>query len=119
MSRRAAVASDRALDAVFSALADRTRRRMLARLRAGPASVGELAAPFSISLPAISKHVRTLERARLVRRERAGWYHHCHLMGEPLRAAGRFIDQYRPFWEETLAALARHVERLPRKRRRR
>ncbi len=117
MSRRAAAATeddDDDLDAVFSALSDRTRRRILARLATGPASVGELAEPFSMTLPAVSKHLRILERARLLRRERQGWYHHCHLAGEPLEGAGQFIDRYRSFWEGTLAALARHVEpRLP------
>lgn len=114
MSRRAAAATeDDDLDAVFSALSDRTRRRVLARLATGPASVGELAKPFSMTLPAVSKHLRILERARLLRRERQGWYHHCHLAGEPLEGAGQFIDRYRSFWEDTLAALARHVEPRP------
>lgn len=111
MSTRSTPArDDRQLDAVFSALSDRTRRRIVARLAVGPASVGELAAPFSITLPAVSKHLRILERARLLRRERSGWYHHCHLVGQPLELASQFLEGYRPFWEETLAALARHVE---------
>ncbi len=114
MSRRgAARTEDDELDAVFSALSDRTRRRILARLATGPVSVGELAAPFSMTLAAVSKHLRTLERARLLRRERQGWYHHCHLAGEPLESAGQFIDRYRSFWDGTLAALARHVEPRP------
>ena len=98
---------------------DRTRRRILARLSSGPASVGELAQPFDMTLPAVSKHLRILERARLLRRERDGWYHRCHLVGEPLETARAFIDRYRPFWEETLEALARHVERPKRGSRRR
>ena len=112
MSRQAVAAKeDDALDAIFSALSDRTRRRILARLSQGPASVGELAEPFSITLPAVSKHLRILERARLLRRERDGWYHRCHLVGAPLETATQFIDRYRTFWEQTLAGLARHVER--------
>jgi hypothetical protein len=61
----------------------------------------------------VSKHLRILERARLLRRERDGWYHHCHLVGEPLETASQFIDRYRTFWEQSLAELARHVERPP------
>jgi DNA-binding transcriptional ArsR family regulator len=109
MSRRSP-AGDAALDAVFSALSDPTRRRILARLSQSPATVGELAAPFSISLPAVSKHIRILERAGLLRRERAGWYQHCRFDGRPLEAAGAFLDHYRSFWEDTLAALARYAE---------
>ncbi len=101
---------DAALDAVFSALSDRTRRQILARLSDGAATVGELAAPFSMSLPAVSKHIRILEDAGLLRRERDGWYHHCRLQGQPLEAARAFIDRYRSFWGETLDALARYVE---------
>jgi DNA-binding transcriptional ArsR family regulator len=101
---------DAALDTIFSALADRTRRRILARLSDGAATVGELAAPFSMSLPAVSKHIRILEDAGLLRRKRDGWYHHCQLQGQPLEAAREFIDRYRSFWGETLDRLARYVE---------
>lgn len=119
MSRRTSAATrshqeedddDDDLDAVFAALSDRTRRHILARLASGPASVGELAQPFDMTLPAVSKHLRILERAQLLRRERDGWYHRCYLVGEPLETARGFIDRYRSFWEETLEALARHVE---------
>jgi DNA-binding transcriptional ArsR family regulator len=110
MSSSAAAKHDQRLDAVFSALADPTRRRILVRLARGQASVTELAAPFAMTLPAVSKHLRVLERAGLVRRERDGWYHRCHIVGEPLETASAFIDRYRPFWTETLEALARHVE---------
>jgi DNA-binding transcriptional ArsR family regulator len=118
-TRSAAAKDEQQLDAIFSALSDRTRRRILARLCLGPASVGELAEPFSISLPAVSKHLRILERARLLRRERDGWYHDCHLVGQPLETASRFLERYRSFWDETLAALARHVEERPVVKRRR
>jgi DNA-binding transcriptional ArsR family regulator len=89
---------DAALDAIFSALSDRTRRRILARLSDGAATVGQLAAPFSMSLPAVSKHIRILEDAGLLRRERDGWYQRCRLQGKPLEAAREFIDRYRTFW---------------------
>ena len=103
-------ADDAALDTIFSALSDRTRRHILARLSDGPATVGELAAPFSMSLPAVSKHIRILEDAGLLRRERDGWYHHCRLQGQPLESAREFIDRYRSFWGETLDKLAYYVE---------
>jgi DNA-binding transcriptional ArsR family regulator len=103
-------ADEAALDTIFSALSDRTRRHILARLSDGAATVGELAAPFSMSLPAVSKHIRILEQAGLLRRERDGWYHHCRLQGQPLEAAREFIDRYRSFWGETLDELARYVE---------
>jgi DNA-binding transcriptional ArsR family regulator len=103
-------ANDAELDAIFSALSDRTRRRILARLSRSAATIGELASPFSMSLPAVSKHVRILEQAGLLRRERNGWYHHCHLLGRPLATAGEFIDRYRSFWEQTLDELARYAE---------
>lgn len=121
MSRRAAAAArDARLDDVFCALRDTTRRRILARLAEGHATITELAAPFEMTLPAVSKHLRVLERAGLMRRERDGWYHHCHLETEPLESAVAFLAKYRPFWEGTLDALGRHVgEREETRRRRR
>jgi DNA-binding transcriptional ArsR family regulator len=120
MSRRATKqvgptrsAADDALDLVFAALSDRTRRKILARLSESPATVGDLAAPFSMTLPAVSKHIRVLERAGLLRRERDGWYHRCRFEGRALLAAGAFIDHYRSFWDQTLAGLARYVEDRP------
>src|SRR6476661_7331650 len=99
MSTRAtAAARDETLDAVFSALGDKTRRQILARLAKGPASITELAAPFAMTLPAVSKHLRVLERAGLMRRERDGWYHHCFLVARPLGDAVSFLSRYRPFW---------------------
>ncbi len=102
--------TERVLDAVFAALSDPTRRQILARLSEGEATVGELAEPFSISLPAISKHLRVLERAGLLRRERDGRVHRCSLDGRPLEAADQFITRYRVFWESSLEELARFVE---------
>src|SRR5436309_13961498 len=110
MSRHATSTRDARLDAVFSALADPTRRRLLGRLSRGTASIGELAAPFSMTLPAVSKHLRVLERAGLVRRAREGWYHRCRLETRPLESAMTFLARYRPFWESTLDELARYVE---------
>ena len=84
---------------------------MVAKLSQGPASITELAEPFAMTLPAVSKHLRVLERAGLVRRERDGWYHRCSLEARPLEVATTFLARYRPFWEGTLDALARHVEK--------
>ncbi len=111
MSRRSAAASDDQLDAVFSALGDPTRRRILLRLAHGPASVTDLAEPFAMTLPAVSKHLRVLERAGLMRRERDGWYHRCYLEAAPLEGAVSFLARYQPFWEHTLDELARYVEK--------
>jgi DNA-binding transcriptional ArsR family regulator len=111
MSRRAVGKIDDRLDAVFSALADPTRRRILVRLARGEASITEIAEPFEMTLPAVSKHLRVLEHAGLVRRERDGWYHRCHLDARPLGEAASFLERWRPFWDRTLEQLARHVER--------
>jgi DNA-binding transcriptional ArsR family regulator len=110
MSRRSAAASDDKLDAIFSALGDRTRRRILRRLAKGPASITELAQPFAMTLPAVSKHLRVLEHAGLMRRERDGWYHRCYVEAGPLESAVSFLARYQPFWERTLDELARYVE---------
>ncbi|HEY1960522.1 MAG TPA: metalloregulator ArsR/SmtB family transcription factor [Polyangiaceae bacterium] len=110
MSRQAA-ARDRKLDDVFSALSDRTRRRLLARLAEGPATIGELAAPLPMTLPAVSKHLRVLERAGLVKRERRGWYQHCEMDARPMQDAAAFIARYRPFWTDALDRLAAYAEK--------
>src|SRR3954449_7804545 len=101
-TRSSNAAKDAKLDAVFSALSDPTRRRILNRLARGPASITQIAEPFSMTLPAVSKHLRVLERAGLMRREREGWYHRCHLETRPLQDAVSFLAHYRPFWERTL-----------------
>lgn len=95
------------LDAVFRALADPTRRTMLRRLAAAEATVGELAEPFDMSLAAASKHVRTLERAGLVRRTIAGRRHVCRIEPEPLAEAGEWLRFYERFWSERLDDLER------------
>lgn len=101
---------DDRLDLVFTALADRKRRAILARLGRGPARVTDLAAPFDISLPAVSRHLRVLERAKLIRRTIDGRVHECSLEPHALAEAQRWLAERRAFWEETLAALAEHVE---------
>ncbi len=105
------MAQDETLDAVFFALGDPTRRRILTRLASGPASITDLAQPFAMTLPAVSKHLRVLERAGLMRRERDGWYHRCYLEARPLEDAASFLARYQPFWDRTLDELARYVER--------
>jgi DNA-binding transcriptional ArsR family regulator len=102
---------DTRLDAVFHALADPTRRSLVARLAEGTATITELAEPFRMSLPAVSKHIGVLERAQLVRRRVHGRVHHCSLEPEALRYVDGFISRYRPFWEGTLDSLARYIER--------
>jgi len=103
--------ADDRLDLVFRALSNRTRRALLARLTQGPAMVTELAAPFDMSLPAVSKHLKMLEHARLVVRAVDGRIHRCSLVPAPLFEVDRWLDHYRAFWENTLHALARYVER--------
>ena len=99
------------LDRTFAALADPTRRAILSRLRAGPATVGEVAEPFPMSLNGVSKHVQVLERAGLVEREVSGREHRLHLRAEPLRAASDWTTHYREFWEGRIDALERFVEK--------
>lgn len=102
---------DEQLNRVFHALADRTRRALLARLAHGPAMVTELAAPFAISLPAVSRHLRVLEHAQLIERTVEGRVHRCALRAGALRDAEGWLAFYRPFWEGTLESLARYAER--------
>jgi len=114
---------DNQLDAVFGALADPTRRAILARLAEGDASVLELTAPFQVSQPAISKHLRVLEAAGLISRSRKATTRLSHLEADPLRKATEWLVSYREYWEESherldalLAALQvdRSKERKPR-----
>src|SRR5687768_11053549 len=90
------------LDAVFHALADTTRRRILTILSRGPTSVGELAAPFSMSLAAVSKHIDVLEEAGIVARARDGRFQRCRLEPDGLDEASAFVEHYRSFWNDTL-----------------
>ncbi len=93
------------LSATFSALADPTRRAMLARLAKGEASVNELAAPFAMSLPAVSKHIKVLEKAGLVTKGRDAQWRPCRIDAEQLKVAMDWIGQYKQFWEERLDRL--------------
>jgi len=101
--------TDDRLDRVFGALSDRTRRALLAKLGRTPAMITELAEPFDMSLPAVSKHLRVLERAGLVKRAVDGRVHRCSLDTRPLREVERWIAHYREFWEDTLDALEKFV----------
>jgi DNA-binding transcriptional ArsR family regulator len=100
------------LSAVFAALADPTRRAILARLAAGEASVTELAKPFEMTLPAISKHLKVLERAGLIERGREAQWRPCRLQAGPLKNASDWIEQYRQFWEESLGRLGDYLHEL-------
>ena len=97
------------LDRTFAALADPTRRRIVARLALGSAPVGEIAAPFAMSLPAISKHLKVLEGAGLLVRERRGRQHWCHLETAPMVKAGTWIEDHRRFWDDAFGRLADHL----------
>jgi DNA-binding transcriptional ArsR family regulator len=97
------------LSVTFAALADPTRRALLARLAEGEASVNELAEPFPVSLQAVSKHLKVLERAGLITQGRTAQWRPCRLRGEPLAEANDWIDRYRAFWEDSLDALADHL----------
>ena len=110
---RKSAARDEHLDRIFGALSDRTRRGILARLSRGPANVSELAAPFDMSLPAVSRHLKVLEGAQLIERSIDGRVHQCSLGVAPLRDVQQWLDHYRAFWEGTLDALARYAESKP------
>jgi DNA-binding transcriptional ArsR family regulator len=100
------------LSATFGALADPTRRAILARLATGEASVTELAEPFRMSLPAVSKHLKVLERAGLIQRGRAAQWRPCRLAPEPLKEAAEWLEDYRRFWDESLDNLADYLKEL-------
>jgi len=103
--------SDAQLDRIFHALADTTRRAILARLSQGEALVTELAEPFDMSLPAISKHLNVLEKAGLLQRHKDGRIRRCQLNAGPLENAADWIKFYRQFWETQLDSLAEYLER--------
>jgi DNA-binding transcriptional ArsR family regulator len=105
------------LSTTFAALADPTRRAILARLVAGEASVTELAEPFEMSLPAISKHLKVLERAGLIARGREAQWRPCRLEAGPLKDAAEWLEHYRRFWEESLDRLERYLRKLQAKER--
>lgn len=97
---------------VFGALADPTRRAILARLADGEATVNELAAPFPMSLQAVSKHLKVLENAGLISRTRDAQWRRCKLEPAPLRDVAHWVDEYRRFWDERYDALGTYLQRL-------
>src|SRR3954465_13474500 len=97
--------SDQQLNATFSALADPTRRAILAKLSTGEASVLELAKPFDMSLPAVSKHLKVLERAKLIVRGRDAQFRPCRLDPAPLKMVSEWVEEYRRHWEESFDRL--------------
>jgi DNA-binding transcriptional ArsR family regulator len=99
------------LNRIFSALSDPTRRAILQGLRRGPATINEVAKPFSVSLNAVSKHVMVLEHAGLLRREIKGREHYCWIEPRPLREADEWLEHYRQFWEQRMDALEAYVAR--------
>ncbi|MBS1784369.1 MAG: winged helix-turn-helix transcriptional regulator [Acidobacteria bacterium] len=106
--------SDR-LNATFAALADPTRRAILARLSRRAATVMELAAPHDMSLPAISKHLKVLEKAGLISRGREAQWRPCHLEAKPLREVAEWMEHYRRFWEENFDQLEVYLQELQKK----
>src|SRR4051812_11101690 len=106
------VAVEDRLDETFAALANTTRRAILARLAEGAATVSDLAEPFDLTLPAISKHIKVLDRAGLVVRARSAQCRPCALSAEPLREVSTWAEQYRPVWEARFDRLAAYVAEL-------
>lgn len=98
------------LDNTFSALSDPTRRAIISELAKGDASIMELAYPFDMSLPAVSKHIRILEQAGLLTRKKQGRVQYCRLNARPLRAAAKWLTFYQQFWDNKLDALANFLE---------
>ncbi|HEX5940221.1 MAG TPA: metalloregulator ArsR/SmtB family transcription factor [Dehalococcoidia bacterium] len=103
------------LSMTFAALADPTRRAILARLADGEASVGELAAPFKMTLPAVSKHLKVLERAGLISRGRDAQWRPARLQAAPLGEVADYLERYRRFWEESFDQLAEYLDKLQKK----
>src|ERR1044072_1584660 len=103
--------SSRTLNRTFAALADPTRRRILTHLARGDQRVTRLAKPYAMSLPAISKHLRVLEKAGLLRRRRYGRVHQMQLDAKPLKQAAQWVEEYRKFWEGSLDRLAEYLEK--------
>ena len=103
------------LSTTFGALSDPTRRAILARLSLGEASVTELAEPFAMSLPAVSKHLKVLARAGLISRSREAQWRPCRLAPEPLKDATDWLEEFRRFWDESLDRLAEHLRELQQK----
>ena len=100
------------MSSTFAALADPTRRAILARLATGESSVTEIAEPFDMSLPAITKHLKVLERAGLISRSRDAQWRPCKLEAKPLQQAADWVEQYRKFWEESIDRLEDYLSEL-------
>ncbi len=100
------------LSSTFAAIADPTRRAILSRLALGKTTVTELARPFEMTMPAVSKHLKVLERAGLISRGREAQWRPCRLHASPLKDAAAWIEQYRRFWSPYLDALERHLDRM-------
>jgi DNA-binding transcriptional ArsR family regulator len=103
------------LDVTFAALADPTRRAILARLAGGEATVKDLAAPFHMTLPAVTKHLKVLERAGLIARGRQAQWRPCRLQAAPLKEAADWVERYRQFWEESFDRLDEYLRELQQK----
>jgi DNA-binding transcriptional ArsR family regulator len=100
------------LSSTFSALADPTRRAILARLASGEASVSELAKPMKMTMPAVTKHLKVLQKAGLIRQERRAQFRPCYLVATPLKEASDWVDQYRKFWEASFDRLDEYLKVL-------
>lgn len=107
-----------ALSTTFAALADPTRRAILARLAHGESSVGDLARPFKMTLPGISKHLKVLERAGLIARGREAQWRPCRLKATPLKGVADWVEHYRRFWEESFDRLDEYLRELQKKEKR-
>lgn len=107
------------LTTTFSALADPTRRAILSRLASGEASVTQLAKPFAMSLPAVSRHLKVLERAGLITRGRDAQWRPCRLRAAPLRGVAKWTDRYRRFWDESFNRLDHYLVQLQEKEKKR
>ena len=106
------MATSESLDVTFAALADPTRRAILARLASGERSVTELAEPFKMSLPAVSKHLRVLERAGLIARRRDAQWRHCRIDAGPLKQVADWTERYRHIWEDRLDRLGTYIQQM-------
>jgi DNA-binding transcriptional ArsR family regulator len=112
LTRWSTVMSDDPLSITLAAIADPTRRKILSRLSRGQATVSELAEPFAMTMPAISKHLKVLERAGLIERGREAQWRPCRLRARPLKEAADWIDRYREFWEDRLDRLDDYLHEL-------
>jgi DNA-binding transcriptional ArsR family regulator len=106
------MATSNPLDVTFAALADPTRRAILARLASGERSVTELAEPFKMSLPAVSKHLQVLERAGLIARRRDAQWRHCRIDATPLKQVADWTERYRHIWEDRLERLGTYLQQM-------